>query len=59
MQFILLTVYDIVTQNGETALHIACKKGSRKVENVLIAEGADSTIVNKVTWISNKYQNFP
>ena len=52
MQFILLTVHAMVTQNGDTALHIACKKGSLKVENVLITEGADRTIVNKVTCIN-------
>ena len=52
MQFILLTVHAVVTQNGDTALHIACKKGSLKVESVLITEGADQTIVNKVTCIN-------
>ena len=49
--YILLTVHIIVTQYGETALHIACKKGSDKVEKVLITEGADQTIMNKVTCI--------
>ena len=49
LECIILIVHDATIQNGETALHIACKKGSHEVENVLIAEGADQAIINKVT----------
>ena len=43
--------YHIALQNGETALHIAYKKESYKVQELLILEGADDTIRNNVSAI--------
>ena len=52
----MFIVFDATTQDGETALHIACKKGSHEVENVLVSEGADQTIKSKV--IQNSFATF-
>jgi len=43
--------YHIPLQYGETALHIAYKKESYKVQELLISEDADDTIQNNVSAI--------
>jgi len=48
----ILTLYLNVThpqtKNGETALHVAYKKGSHQVWRLLLDENADPNIKNKV-----------
>ena len=43
-----LAIYYPSLQKGETPLHVAYKKGSHRVQGVLIAEDANQSIKNKV-----------
>ena len=38
----------IITQNGDTAIHIAAAMGRRKLTRVLLESGCDQEIKNKV-----------
>ena len=55
--YTLLTVYYASLQKDETPLHVAYKKGSHRVQEVLIAEDANQATKNKVNNVAHLIDN--
>ena len=48
---LLLSLYFITVQNGETALHLAAERGRTSVVRLLIGANADLNLQDKVVYM--------
>ena len=46
-------VFSVFIQNRDTPLHLASKEGHCELVEILTKSGADTTVVNKVSYLLN------